>query len=409
MKKRQRVPIATVLLAGAMTISVLIYVLRRPDQFLNPQIWNEEGLLLQSLSEQGILATVFFPFAGTLNAPTNLAVVIAGTLNLAQANVLLYWFAVFVFVFYLALWSIPASKLKPASRALIMLLTALIPTDPETFGVGLYTFWWMQLFVIPMFFWDKAKPLHSQVIMVIACLSGPVGCILSAIYLSKRIALREAISLRAFFLPSLITLAQFFFVVSSGRLGISTNLVPLAGQMANAVGMYFTFGIFKEPLPLIILVGLTVISIIALKTIKDTVLYFKTGLPVNDIVITNISISAALAVSLALAAIAGGIGTNPLDIGPRYFFFSFQILSIFLVFQLAVSHSRATKVFIIISLLSSQFGTLQAWDRHHDDLAWGNQILKCSQSTNETYEIYVHYIGSAKDVWDYSVKQSLCR
>jgi len=86
--------------AVAMSISVLIFILRRPDQFLNPQIWNEEGLILKTLSERGIIETTLSPLAGYLIAPTNFFVAVIGTLNLAQSHLLLYVFAFLVFVTY---------------------------------------------------------------------------------------------------------------------------------------------------------------------------------------------------------------------------------------------------------------------------------------------------------------------
>jgi hypothetical protein len=51
---------------------------------------------------------------------------------------------------------------------------------------------------------------------------------------------------------------------------------------------------------------------------------------------------------------------------------------------------------------------VQAWDRHHDDLYWQDQITKCAQSLSDTYTISVHYIGSKDDVWNYPLKQGLC-
>lgn len=143
--------------AGAGLASTVAYICRRPDQFLDPQIWNEEGLILQSLSEVGVIETTWFPFAGYLLLPTNFILAVLGAIDISAAPFLFAIFARTVFVGYLCLWAVPDSTFSPVSRAVIMILSALLPSDPETFGVGLYTFWWLQLFVLPMLFWTSPR------------------------------------------------------------------------------------------------------------------------------------------------------------------------------------------------------------------------------------------------------------
>lgn len=231
---------------------------------------------------------------------------------------------------------------------------------------------------------------------------------LAVIWLIKQLLLDQRLTGSMWLTVVGATTIQVYFVWSLGRLGDPPNPFAIAGQMANSVGMYFTYGVFGPSLPISIALGALLLGVLFLTVIRLGILDAEFWPQLTAKTVTTASIASALVGALLLSALAGGVGTNPVDVGPRYFFFPFQILSVCLVLALQECKAVVIRAVLVLGILFSQVGTAKAWDRHHDSLNWQDQIVECALSTDEYFTVTVHYIGESSEAWTYDLRRSIC-
>jgi hypothetical protein len=103
-------------------------------------MWVEESFIIRNFLEDG-WAGAFEPIQGYLILPANVLVASATEISFMQLPDLMYAFALAVFVAAVLLL-FPESRWGDLTTRSAMAITmALVPTNPEVFGVLLYSFW----------------------------------------------------------------------------------------------------------------------------------------------------------------------------------------------------------------------------------------------------------------------------
>jgi hypothetical protein len=124
---------------------VVVWILRRPEQLTRPYVWVEESFIIRNFLEDG-WAGAFEPIQGYLILPANVLVALATDISFMQLPELMYAFGLVVFVATVLLLLLPESRWGDLTTRSAMATTmALVPTNPEVFGVLLYSFWWTTL------------------------------------------------------------------------------------------------------------------------------------------------------------------------------------------------------------------------------------------------------------------------
>ncbi|MDR3470966.1 MAG: hypothetical protein P4M09_04665 [Devosia sp.] len=168
-------------LAALIILGLAILFLRRPDQFLHPYVWDEEGrwVLTQYIADGW--RSVFYPLAGymlfisraILLTGFSVSILTAPAINAALMAA--FTLGVFVAVAY--------SPTVLRWRALCAISMLLIPSDPEVFGVALYAFWWAGVLLVLAALWKQEGGLRwlRAIFIVLGGLSSPLIVPIAAI------------------------------------------------------------------------------------------------------------------------------------------------------------------------------------------------------------------------------------
>jgi peptidoglycan/LPS O-acetylase OafA/YrhL len=116
-----------------------------------------------------------------------------------------------------------------------------------------------------------------------------------------------------------------------------------------------------------------------------------------------------------MSAVPAGLGTNPHNAGPRYYFLPFVLLSWLLIYLwrenlLLPSPARAIAGVVVAT---SMLGILTAFSRSPDSttgrLDWEHEILTCAASDARLVKVPVYYDGSSTNLWSMSMTRAECR
>jgi hypothetical protein len=157
-----------------LSIGVIILLARAWPRLFYPQVWDEDGTRnLPGFIQKG-LADLFEPLNGYLVLVPKLITMSAASISFSQyplISTLLAW-GVTLAVFYF----IATAPIQLHGGLLLAVACLLVPSDPEVFGLPLYTFWWVSILLFVVVFWNDQSTdwrLRSAVILL-ASLSSPV-------------------------------------------------------------------------------------------------------------------------------------------------------------------------------------------------------------------------------------------
>jgi hypothetical protein len=97
---------------------------------------------------------------------------------------------------------------------------------------------------------------------------------------------------------------------------------------------------------------------------------------------------------------------NPINAGPRYFFFPYILISWVLIQVLFLDTSFLIKTVAGILLSLSIINAIPYLGRTHDVLHWQDQITTCINSAQHDFP--VHSAGSAKHSWSFRLTGQQC-
>jgi len=135
------------------TSFTLLLASRRWLQLVSPQVWDEDGTkIIPGLINHG-LTSFLTPVNGYLITVPKIISLISLTISFSHyplISTILAW--LFIASVGLAVAISPTHlKLKIACALLIF----LIPSNPEVFGLPLYTFWWSSILLFLLALWDE--------------------------------------------------------------------------------------------------------------------------------------------------------------------------------------------------------------------------------------------------------------
>lgn len=378
----------------ALAISAAVVVHRRPDQFINPGVWNEELIFILPEWVGHGWASIFADINGTFPVPTRLLLgvslelfpstwpavnALAATLVTATTIGLIMWAPTVL------RWSF-----------VVALLVLLMPTDAETFGVGLYTFWWFQLWSLLAVLWrPKATGQVLRVLLAwVGALANPVGATFALLGWLRYIGTRAREDLRFSLwvtLPAVMTIVGVF---TSGRQIADdptdfANVLPLVKEV---IARFFGFWVwspqgFSGPSAEHLVLGALLLGVLL------------AGLLIEWRTWSSWVLASALAVSVGsvLIRVTPTI-LHPITAGPRYFFFTFVIIASILTRVIAIRVGRlpgriarwSAAGLLLIALVNIGglvlFNGLNRGDlpmhigfrRYHTPYSWGDQLEWCA-------------------------------
>jgi hypothetical protein len=174
-------------------LTFVVLFLRRPDQFLHPYIWDEDGtIILKAYLAHG-LSSITEPVGGFYVLATKLLTLTSFKLSFVWAPYLaVYLTTAFTCMVIAAIAFSPTHLAAPFLCAVAVLL---VPTDAEVFAVSEYGFWWAGLLLIVALLWDTAPARHQWlrlIYIIIGGLSSPIVAITAGL-----LTIRAALERRA--------------------------------------------------------------------------------------------------------------------------------------------------------------------------------------------------------------------
>ncbi|MEO0401524.1 MAG: hypothetical protein AAF214_04035 [Pseudomonadota bacterium] len=166
-------------------IFLSIFFFRRPDQFLKPGMWDEDGeQIIVNLENSGILG-LFEPVNGYLILSSTIVNYVSSRLSFELYPYLSA--GITMLVTFVLIKRLERMLDRPFGFYLFLTVFLLYPTDPEVLGVGLYTFWIFNLFAACTFYVLIARPgtrltATDVVLLMIAMVSGPFGPVCFAVW-----------------------------------------------------------------------------------------------------------------------------------------------------------------------------------------------------------------------------------
>jgi hypothetical protein len=376
-------------------VSAAVIFARRPDQFLHPYIWVEEGYFTLRFYADSGWSTLLEPLAGYFLTASKLIDLTAFQLSIQWAPEIAAALAV-AFTCAVSL-AVALSPTHLRWRYACALAALLVPSHPEVFGTGAYTFWWAGLLLPLTVLWTDERQWLRRVYLVVGGLSSPlIGTI--TVLLALRVALeRNRREMIATLIAGAATLVQLFGMRAQMAIGVKPVVswptpVSIPGIAQKFVGAFFHAD--SLPAGMAIAIALAFLAWVVRRRLDR---YF--GL----LVLLFLTISFTITMRLGPGELAH---IGPFANGARYFFYPFILLGWILIWLASISPrivQGGLAAGCALSLVLA--GARLSW--RHDGVDWKYHVLTCARTEN--YELPIHYLGSASDMWHAKFTGAQCR
>jgi hypothetical protein len=376
----------------ALTIAVL--AARRPDQFLHPHVWVEDGtVILKAYAEHG-LASVLEPVSGYQILATKLISLSAFQLSIEWApEIALVLTVAYTCAIVAAVAFSPTHLRWPFACALAVLT---LPVDPEVFAVSLLAFWWAGLLLILALLWDadRGAAWLRAFYVVLGGLSSPLAVTLSVLFVLRALVERRRSEVVIAALAVVVALIQAreifgFHHVEYSRL-IDPHIIRVAtDKFAGYIITSPRYGNYYSGPILLALLGM------AIWRIRD-----RLTLPFALLVLTWVAIVATTVLRNPLGVI------DPLNGGPRYFFYPFTTMMWIMIWIAALSPAYV-RILLAAGYLLGIAWVYKRMTRSHDAADWRGHLAACTQSPE--YALPLHYDGVSSRMWHVWLTGEQCR
>jgi hypothetical protein len=369
---------------------LLIWFWRRPEALAHPYVWDEESFVLRRFIEDG-WASALHPVQGYLVLPTSLLLTISASVSMAHLPILTYSAATGIFGATIVLLVVPESRWGDRmTRSAMAVTLALVPINPEVFGVLLYSFWWCSLWPVIVLGWRHDLWGLRIAALIIAGLSSPAGGVLFVVFLLAWLLERRRRDIvGAAILFS--TLAVQAVILSNSDRGSSladkTGLRAVLEQVLRTVGTFTVRWLSpttpdRRLLSFVGLLGLAALTWIALRPRVN-----------HDVLLLGLSL---IAFAL-LSAVPAPLGTDPQSGGPRYYFLPFAVM-LWILVVVARRTDRRRALIAMALLCAGLFGLATTFSRSPSEtvaqLNWKAELQKCAASSESVVGVPIYFDGS---------------
>lgn len=384
----RKVPIFLVMMISA---SVLI-AFRRPDQIINPEVWNEDGIFIIPQIIQGGFLVIFEPVNGYLIIPSRLISWLSLQAPLEYYPLVSTWLGAVVQGACVAAVALSPTTLRwPFVCAAFMVF---LPVNPEVYLLPQYAFWWTTCLLFLALIWtpDVSQRLRCAFI-VIGGFSSPMVIILFPLFVIRLAYTRARDDFVALAVVAAVSVLQLYFIL----LGDPAQTEPFhVVDILPVISVFFagwtTYAGHSQSLFIGVAILVVLASGILMVPRKDRFFYFLTGL----------MLSGAVASSVLRAPIEM---MSPVGNGPRYFFLPLVLIAWMVVWLLAswrlpAMMAGALIIFVAIPVVWTEY------QRGQEGLQpWAEAVALCRQTG---HAMPVHHNGQVAHQHLVPYEQSWC-
>lgn len=378
------------------TILVLLY--RRPDQFLIPAVWAEEGTIcIPDYVARG-WASLLHPIQGYYSLPIRLVHALAETLSFRWLPEVEYGLIVLCTCGVLVAVAVAPTALRwPFVCAAT---TLAIPSDSEVFGVALFAGFWCSLLLLLPLLWRDTDRRHDALrlgFVAFGGLSSPLVIGIAPLYALRALVKRTRIDGIAFCVCAAVAVLQFLALRRAGMIGGNKR----SFDIGLAIQKFFGYFLIQPATPVLVTaafyLGAALIAFMVVAWLRNR---RELGLP---FLLLGGALGVAMASSMARIPVEM---IHPKLAGPRYFFTAFVVLSWLLV-QIAASKEGRTRVVAIVVLAVAARNAVDVAQRRHESIAWRAHVAQCLESSSHAFPI--HIAGQLTSTWTLVLSGEQCR
>jgi hypothetical protein len=368
---------------------------RRWQQLISPQVWDEDGTkVLRGFINHGWLA-FFEPVNGYLiTAPKIISAISLGVSfsSYPIVSTIITW----LFIASVGL-AITLSPTHLRGKFFCAVSVFAIPSDPEVYGLPLYTFWWASPLLFLVASWDANRSSLGwrAAFLVLGGLSSPIIVLVLPILYFRAWWYRSLRSEQwVAFIATTIAAVQIYFIAR----GNAGQFPPLDSVWMNVIPTFFgefLIGGWVDNKVWLWFAGMGQSGIIA-------TWFFRDRRNVSTWILLYLLVGS---VALSVARVDPAI-IHPRFAGPRYFFLPFILTFWILIQYFHTAHSNWLRGFIGIVTVTAVINAAPAWSRQHDDLHWFNHVLSCRLFPE--YNIPIHYDGNRASTWFLKLSGKSC-
>jgi hypothetical protein len=390
-------------------VCVLIWVLRRPEQLTRPYVWVEESYVVRNFLEDG-WSGAFEPLQGYLTLPANVLVALAAEISFMQLPELMYAFGLGLFVATVLLLLLPDSHWgNLTTRSAMAVTMALVPINPEVFGVLLYSFWWTTLWPLIVLGWKRDLWVLRVPVLGVGALSSPAAGALFLVFaiaylLNRRI--RELFS-ACILLAGLVL--QIVIAQGSTRAELLTrdaDPIEVVEQTVRTGGLFEIRWLWpgNPDRYALIVAGLAFFAFLVVAALRLSFVARR-----HEALLLLL----ATGVFTVLSAVPAPLVSDPAGGGPRYFFLPFIGFAwVLLALWRRIDIDRLQLVTGILLCLSF-LGLAATFSRKSEErtakLSWKAEVRKCAASTAPVAQIPIYFDGSTTLFWTLDMNPAECR
>lgn len=369
--------------AAVFVLAFAISFLRRGSNLTRPQLWAEDGtLMVPHFMTQG-----WWPLKGDegyLEIVPHLISNLALTLT-PHAYVPVSTWLTWIFMAAVAVFIALAPTLLKG-RFFLALACFLVPTDPEVFGIPLYSFWWAGVLLLVLPFW-QTQPTHGLLragTLLLAGLSSPLAVVTAPMMVIRAALLRHRTEIALAVLAVLCAGAQVYFVIIDPiiRVRPGLSLEKLGIVLAKFPGWFVWENVLMNVAPAHMIAGAVVLALAAVaawmlpnRWVGLGLLYLLAG-------------AVAMSISRVDAAVL-----HPLHGGPRYFFYPYILLAWIFIQGAAAARIVSVRVVCAGVLAAALFNAgASGWSRDHQDIPLARHLASCLHF--DAYAMPIHLDGS---------------
>lgn len=304
-------------------VSLALFFLRRPLQFIHPDVWVEDGTILIPDTMRFGVDAVFRPQNGYL-------FVVPRVLNLVSMQVPIEYYpelsTLLAVLFDLSVvLCVAAAPTVLRARSLCALAVMLIPVDPEVYALNSYTFWFAALLPVLALLWhpdhhSRTDTVARIVAIVVGGLSSPISVIVLPLFLVRALIVRTARETLCLAVAALTASLQIIHILPRNARSATGSF---DGLIELVVAKFFGFYLFSPA-------GRTVAVLSGVVLGAIVIAYFIVVASRMQDGEERIRMLLFLLLPLVIgASIVRAPVTliNPLDGGPRYFFLPYICIS----------------------------------------------------------------------------------
>jgi len=306
--------------------------------------------------------------------------------------------------------AISVSPVVLRGGVLLAVTALLVPTDPEVFGLPLYTFWWAGLLIVVAALWRPRAgwtPWRLAFVFV-GGLSSPIILLVLPLFLCRMVAWRKDISERIVTIAATIcATTQIMELVQSNSVAPKSLLSASSALAALPLffGNYLVGSLGRaHPTVATAIEWTAAIATLALVTVA----LHSGRRHVAMLIVLLYLLFGSIALSAARVPI---FMLDPISAGPRYFFYPFVfegwfLLQVAFIGRRAIVRSAAA-AFVALAALNA----VPALSRSHEDLHWLANIATCETQVGDSavYNVPIEYDGRAASAWFLPLTGGQCR